>query len=162
KQRNHLQAQIELEREKADVEEQRLQSQIDSGRKGVVEFELQQSIQTERINIAQRQMNSAAELALNGYLSKVELRRRQDAYLAERQSQSSLTREATAKQAELIALQDNLRQLPIVTRLRIAQLAASITEIDGRLKEIDAHRGYQLLAPTAGRVSTLQAWIGKA
>jgi membrane fusion protein len=161
KQGRNLQEQIELEREKADAEKQRLQSQIDIGRKGIAELERQQSIQVERIEIAQQQRNSAAELANSGYLSKVELRRRQDAYLAEQQSKSSLARETSGKQAELATLQDNLRQLPIATRQRIAQLAASIAEIDGRLKEIDARRGYQLLAPIAGRVSTLQAWAGK-
>jgi membrane fusion protein len=161
KQRSELQAQIALEREKADVEAQRLQSQIDSGRKGLAELEHQRAIEVDRIGIAQQQLRGAVELAGKGYLSIVELRRRQDAHLAEQQSESSLAREAAGKQAELTALRDNLRQLPMATAQRISQFDGSIAEIDTRLKEIEGRRAYQLQAPVAGHVSALQAWIGK-
>ncbi|MBV9827220.1 MAG: HlyD family efflux transporter periplasmic adaptor subunit [Alphaproteobacteria bacterium] len=161
KQRGELQAQRALERDKTAVEEQGLQSRIESGEEGLLALQRQQAIQVDRINIAQRQMAGAIELAGKGYFSAVELRRRQDAYLAEQQSESALAREAAAKQAELGQLRDNLRQLPIATAQRTAQFAASISEIDARLTEIEGRRGYQVQAPIAGRVSTLQAWVGK-
>jgi membrane fusion protein len=89
------------------------------------------------------------------------MRRRQDAHLAEMQSETSLAKELTAKQTELSQLQNALQQLPITTAQRIAQLEASIAELEVRLKEIERRRGYLLSAPIAGRVSALQAWVGK-
>jgi membrane fusion protein len=162
KQRADLRMQAALERDRSKIAAQRLQSQIDSAVKGIAELERQQALQADRIDIAQRQLSGAVELAAKGYLSKVELRRREDAYLAERQSQSSLAREAAGKQAELATLQADLRQLPMTTVQRISQFAARIAEIDTSLKEIEGRRGYQLQAPIAGRVSALQAWVGKA
>jgi membrane fusion protein len=115
----------------------------------------------DRIEIARQQLSGAVELTSKGYLSKVELRRRQDALLGERESHSALVRDQAAKQAELAGLQNTLRQLPVATAQRVAQLEASIAEVDTHLKEIEGQRGYQLRAPIAGRVSALQASVGK-
>jgi membrane fusion protein len=161
KQRDRLADQIALERDKAVIEAQRLQGQIESGSAQIAELQRQLAIRIDRIEIARQQLNGAVELTSKGYLSKVELRRRQDAYLGERENHSVLTRDQTAKQAELTGLQDTLRQLPVATAQRIAQLEVSIAEVGARLKEIEAQRGYQLRAPIAGRVSALQASIGK-
>jgi membrane fusion protein len=156
-----LRDQIALEHGKATIEAQRLQVQIDGGNQQIAELQRQLEIEVDRIEIARQQVSSAVELTSKGYLSKVELRRRQDAYLGERESHSVLARDQAAKQAELTGLQAALRQLPIATAERVAQLEAGIAEVNTRLKEIEGQRGYQLRAPVAGRVSALQASIGK-
>jgi membrane fusion protein len=161
RQLDRLKDQIALEHDKAAIEAQRLQAQIDGGNQQIAELQRQLAIEVERIEIARQQVSSAVELTSKGYLSKVELRRRQDAYLGERESHSVLVRDQAARQAELTGLEDALRQLPMATAERVAQLEASIAEVDTRLKEIEGQRGYQLRAPVAGRVSALQASIGK-
>lgn len=160
-QRDHLDDQIAFERQKSQFEGQRLRAQIASADDEISQLGQQQRIQAKRIAIARVQLTGAIALAAKGYLSLVELRRRQDAYLAEQQNQTSLARERAAKRAEFAALQDTLQQLPIATGQRVAQIAASIAEIDARLTEIEGQRGYRLLAPISGRVSALQAWVGK-
>jgi membrane fusion protein len=160
-QRSRLMDQIAVERQKATIEAERLQSQIDSSGQQLSELAHQMTLQADRIEIARKQLSGAAELAGKGFVSKVELRQRQDAFLGAQESHSSLLREQATKQADLSGLQDTLRQLPMVTAQRVSQLEASIAEIDTRLKEIDAQRGYQVQAPVAGQVSTLQAWVGK-
>jgi hypothetical protein len=72
----------------------------------------QQAIQRDRVEISQRQLSGAVELAAKGYLSQVELRRRQNDYLGEQQSESALTKERLAKAADLSELRDRLQQLP--------------------------------------------------
>lgn len=160
-QSDRLKDQIRLEREKTHAEEQRLQSQIHGALTEITALTRQQTIQHERVEIARRQLVGAVELANKGYLSQVEMRRRQDAHLAEIQSESSLERELAGKQTELSQQQNALQQLPIATAQRVAQLEASIAELEVHLKEIEGRRGYLLSAPIAGRVSSLQAWVGK-
>jgi membrane fusion protein len=160
-QRDHLKDQIRLEREKSDAEQQRLESQIHGAHGEIAALSQQQAIQRERVDIAHRQLAGAIELAGKGYLSKVEMRRRQDAYLAEKQSESSLAKELAGKQAGVSQLQNALQQLPIATAQRVSQLDGSIAELDVRLKEAEGRRGYLLSAPISGRVSALQAWVGK-
>jgi membrane fusion protein len=159
--RDRLKDQIGLERQKSDAEEQRLQSQIGSARDEIAALVRQQTFQIERIEIARQQLIGAIELAEKGYLSKVEMRRRQDVHLAEKQSESSLTKEFAGKQAALSQLHNALQQLPITTAQRASQLDASIAELEVRLKEAEGRRGYLLSAPISGRVSALQAWVGK-
>jgi membrane fusion protein len=160
-QRDRLEDQILLERQKSQAEEQRLQSQIQGTLTEITALTRQQTIQRERIEIAHLQLVGAIELANKGYLSRVEMRRRQDAHLAEIQSESSLAKELAAKQTELSQQQNALQQLPIAIAQRVAQLEASIAELEVHLKEIEGRRGYLLSAPIAGRVSSLQAWVGK-
>jgi membrane fusion protein len=152
---------IVSEREKSQLEARRLQSQIATVKQEMGELGDQQNIDRDRIEIAWREVRGAVELAAKGYLSLVELRRRQDAYLAEQQSQSALAKEHLAKEAEFSELQDRLRQLPVATAESVARIEAEIAEIGARLKDVDRERGYQLRAPIAGRVSALQAWVGE-
>jgi membrane fusion protein len=161
-QRDRLRDQIGLEREKSQLEARQLQSQIATDRQEISEFRHQETIQADRIEIARQQLSGALELAAKGYLSRVELRSRQDAHLAEQQSESALAKERLAKEAELSGLQDKLQQLPIATAESAARTEAEIAEIETRLKDVDRERGYQLRAPIAGRVSALQAWVGKS
>jgi membrane fusion protein len=160
-QRDRLKDQIRLERRKSDTEKERLESQIQGAQDEITALARQQTIQSERIDIARRQLAGAVELAGKGYLSKVEMRRRQDAHLAEQQSASALAKELASKQAALSQSQNALQQLPITTAQRVSQLEANIAELELRLKEIEGRRGYLLSAPISGRVSALQAWVGK-
>jgi len=160
-QSDRLKDQIRLEHEKSHAEEQRLKSQVAGASDEIAALTRQQAIQRERVEIAHQQLVGAVELANKGYISRVEMRRRQDAHLAEMQNETSVAKELTAKQTERAQLENALPQLPIATAQRIAQLEASIAELEVRLKEIEGRRGYLLSAPIAGRVSALQAWVGK-
>jgi hypothetical protein len=151
-QSDRLRDQIRLEREKSHAEEQRLQSQIAGAATEITALTQQQTIQRERVEIARQQLVGAVELANKGYLSQVEMRRRQDAHLAEIQSESSLAKELAGKQTEISQQQNALQQLPIATAQRVAQLEGSIAELNVRLNEIEGRRGYLLSAPIAGRV----------
>ncbi len=161
-QRDRLRDQIALETEKSRLEARQLQSQIATTKGEIGELGHQETIQADRIEIARRQLNGAVELAARGYLSQVELRRRQDAYLAEQQSESALAKERLAQEAELSGLQGRARQLPITRAESVARSGAEIAEIEARLKDVDRERGYQLRAPISGRISALQAWVGKS
>ena len=160
-QRSRLQDQIRLEKQKSQAEGQKLQSQIEGASTEIAALARQQSIQRERVEIARRQLAGAIELANKGYVSQVEMRQRQDTHLAEIQHESALAKELAGKRTELAQHQNQLQQLPIATAQRVAQLEASIAELEVHLKEIEGHRGYLLSAPIAGRVSALQAWVGK-
>jgi membrane fusion protein len=160
-QRDRLKDQIRFERQKSDSEKQRLESQIQGAEAEITALARQQTIQTDRIEIARQQLAGAIELTGKGYLSKVEMRRRQDAHLAEMQAASSLAKELAGKQAAISQQQNALQQLPIATAQRISQLEASIADLEVRSKEAEGRRGYLLSAPISGRVSALQAWVGK-
>ena len=66
KQRDRLKDQISLEHDKATIEAQRLQAQIDSGDNQIAELQRQLVIQVDRIEIARQQLSGAVELTSKG------------------------------------------------------------------------------------------------
>ena len=66
-----------------------------------------------------------------------------------------------AKQNELTNNQYSLSQLPIVTAGKIQLLRNELSTIEQRIAEINGRRAFVIRAPMAGRVTALQASVGK-
>jgi membrane fusion protein len=156
-----LQDQIAAQRRKAEMTAARLHETIAG--LGAELWALQQARETQinRVEIASQEMAEIKGPVAKGYVSQLEYKRRQDNYLAQQQSAEMLQREIAAKQGELQQRQYELQQVPIDTEGDIARLDGEIADIDTKLTDTDAHRAYLLTAPVTGRVSALQAWVGK-
>jgi membrane fusion protein len=160
-QRSHLQEQVDLAVHKAEIERVTLQGAITSLASEIAALEAALRAQSERVQVAQQQINSIADTVAKGFISVLEFQRRRDNWLAQQQNEESMKGEILAKQGLLSQKQNELRQLPVSTAEQISRLKAAIAEIDIKLVEIREHQGYLLKAPIAGRVSALQAWVGK-
>lgn len=160
-QRARLREQIELQRRKAEVDRGRLQDAIAGLVAEVAALQSEFQTQTQRLEVARQQMTAIVEVVARGYISQIELKRRQDNYLSQKQTAAGLTRDITAKQGELNQQRRSLQQLPNQTAEQIAHVEQAIADVELKLREMDERRAYLLTAPIAGRVSALQAWVGK-
>ena len=160
-QRQRLDDQIALERQQSTVETQRLQTELAGLQSELATIDQQRKLQVQRTTIVHDQMGSYDTLAKQGVVSQVEQKKRQDAYLSAQAAQLDLDRTYAERQKELSLRRSDLAQLPISSQQRVSQLQASIDEIDMKTKQTDGQRGYLITAPKAGRVSSLQAWVGK-
>ncbi len=161
-QQSRLHEQINLEQRKAEAGRQRLLDDIRGLASEVSGLEEQLQVQYGRSDIARQQVASIVELVKQGTISRVELRRREDAHLAQKQLEADLGARVAAKKTELLGKRTALEQLPAETAQRISALENAVAEIDIKLKETEGRRAYLLAAPVAGRVSALQAWVGKS
>jgi len=161
-QQSRLREQIALEQRKDDGGRQRLLDDIRGLASEVAGLDEQLQVQYGRTEIARQQVTSIVQLVKQGTISRVELRRREDAHLSQKQLEADLGARIAAKKAELLGKRTALEQLPAETAQRISALENSVAEIDIKLKETEGRRAYLLTAPVAGRVSALQAWIGKS
>src|SRR5690348_17007692 len=125
-------------------------------------LEEQLQVQYGRTEIARQQVASIVQLVKQGTISRLELRRREDAHLAQKQLEADLGARVAAKKTELLGKRTALEQLPAEAAQRISALENSVAEIDIKLKETEGRRAYLLTAPVTGRVSALQAWVGKS
>lgn len=162
RQRDQLHVQFDLGRRKAIAEAARLEDSTKGLSAELAALEAERKIVLGRVDVARQQIVSVVELVSKGLISQLELKRRQDNHLAHLQGESSLARQIAAKRAELDQARHALQRLPIETAERGSQLEASVADLEARLTEVDGRRAYLLSAPTAGRVSALQAWVGKA
>ncbi len=155
-------AQVTLEEATARSETQRLRERISRLQEECDSLNQQLTVQHARAALADEQAAVSRDLATQGYVSRVEQRRREDARLGQTQAMDTLHQQIAAKEGELVELRYALAQLPGRTADRAAALHVSAAEIDNRLADEEGQRAYSVVAPTSGRVSALQASAGNA
>src|SRR5262249_39626576 len=123
--------------------------------------EAQRKVQDQRLTLSESFVSAATELKAKGAMADLELKRREQAALEQRQNLDALDQQTAARRNQLTESRYTLEQLPIVTGERIQQLRNQLSTIEQRFAEVDGRRAYVIRAPTSGRVSTLQVAVGQ-
>lgn len=117
--------------------------------------------QRERKAVAHDLVESVRSTVAKGYTSMTEFRRRQDNELQQQQAETELYRQISEKAVEVREKRHTLDDLESKTADNIAILRAALADADAAMAEAGGKQGYVLTAPVAGRVTSLQAWVGK-
>ena len=160
-QRDLLKKQIAAEQERGQSEHDRLQDAIRSAAAEIAQLEAQIKIQGERVEISAKLVATATELRTKGYMSDVELKRRQLTQLEQKQSRDALAQQLVAQQSTLTQKRYALQQLPTVTADKVQTLRNELSDVEQHIVETNGRRAYVIRAPASGRVSTLQAKVGQ-
>ena len=160
-QRDVITGQIASEERRDTSERQRLASVIKGIEAEIAQLEGQRTIQTERLKLSEGFVSSASQLSAKGAMPDIELKRREQAALEQKQNLALLEQQLAARHTQLTESRYTLEQLPIVTGERIRQLRTDLSTVEQRIAEVDGRRAYVIRAPTSGRVSTLQATVGQ-
>jgi membrane fusion protein len=91
----------------------------------------------------------------------VEFKRRQVQVLEQKQAISALNQQLAARKNQRTETNFTLQQLPTVMAQKVQALRNDLAATDQRIAEIHGRRAYVIRAPTAGRISTLQATVGQ-
>jgi membrane fusion protein len=160
-QRDVVERQIAAEERRTASEHDRLASTIKGVEGETAQLEDQRTIQNERLQLSESFVSTGATLVAKGALPAIELKRREQAALEQRQHLASLDQQITVRRTQLADARHTLEQLPIVAAERVRVLRGDLSWIEQRIAEVDGRRAYVIKAPTSGRVSTLQASIGQ-
>jgi membrane fusion protein len=160
-QRDVVERQIGAEERRTASEHDRLASTIKGIEAETAQLEDQREIQSDRLKLSESFVSSGAKLTASGALPAIELKRREQAALEQKQNVASLDQQITARRTQLTDAQHTLEQLPIVAAERIRVLRNDLSWIEQRVAEVNGRRAYIIKAPTSGRVSTLQATVGQ-
>ena len=160
-QRDVVERQIAAEERRTASEHDRLASTIKGIEGETAQLEDQRNIQNERLQLSESFVSTGATLIAKGALPAVELKRREQAALEQRQNLASLDQQITARRTQLTDARHTLEQLPTVAAERVRVLRGDLSWIEQRIAEVDGRRAYIIKAPTSGRVSTLQATVGQ-
>jgi membrane fusion protein len=112
--------------------------------------------------VAETELAAAEQLHAQGFMSAAEVQRRQTLVLEQRQALSALQQSVSAKDSELSEARFSLTQLPTVIEQNLQRVRTDLSATEQRMAEIQGRRAYVIRAPTAGRVSTLQATVGQS
>ena len=160
-QRDVVERQIAAEERRTASEHDRLASTIKGIEGETAQLEDQRNIQNERLMLSESFVSTGAKLSASGALPPIELKRREQAALEQRQNLASLDQQVTARRTQLTDARHTLEQLPTVAAERVRVLRGDLSWIEQRVAEVDGRRAYVIKAPTSGRVSTLQATVGQ-
>jgi len=160
-QRGVVERQIAAEERRTASEHDRLASTIKGIEVETAQLEDQRKIQNERLKLSESFVSTGATLSASGALPAIELKRREQAALEQKQNLASLDQQITARRTQLTDARHTLEQLPIVAAERIRVLRGDLSWIEQRVAEVNGRRAYVIKAPTSGRVSTLQATVGQ-
>jgi membrane fusion protein len=160
-QRDVVERQIAAEERRTASEHDRLASTIKGIDGETAQLEDQRKIQNERLKLSESFVSTGATLSASGALPAIELKRREQAALEQKQNLASLDQQITARRTQLTDARHTLEQLPIIAAERIRVLRGDLSWIEQRIAEVNGRRAYVIKAPTSGRVSTLQATVGQ-
>jgi membrane fusion protein len=161
RQREVIERQIVAEERRTASEHERLASTTKGIEGEIAQLEDQRNIQNERLKLSESFVSTGATLIAKGALPAVELKRREQAALEQAQNLASLDQQITVRRTQLTDARHTLEQLPTVAAERTRVLRGDLSWIEQRTAEVDGRRAYVIKAPTSGRVSTLQATVGK-
>jgi membrane fusion protein len=127
----------------------------------VSHIEGQVGTQRERIQLMQGLVTAAARLNPRGYVSDLDYRRREEALLEQKQNLDALGQQLAARRNQLTEQRFALEQLPVAAADRMRSLQGELSTLEQRIAEINGRRAYVIRAPVPGRVSSLQAMVGR-
>ncbi len=162
RQKSALGEQIRMQEDRAVSERKRLEAQIAGERDQIAHLEQQIMVQQERAALAESLVSSVQELRAKGHMSELDYKHRREAYLESTQNLGALGQQLAARRAELAQAAAAQEQLPTTIAEKVQALRGQVADAEQRIAEIDGRRAYVVRAPIAGRVSTLQAAVGRA
>ena len=160
-QREQLNQQITREEQRMDSERERLTLIIQGLNNGISQLQGQIVLQQSRINIAEALVQSVSVLVQKGAVTDVEYKRRQSDALDQKAVLNSLRGQLATQQNNLTDTQYTLNQLPTATAEKIQLLRNDLATIEQRVAEINGRRAFVIRAPMEGRITALQASVGK-
>jgi membrane fusion protein len=159
--KDRLSRQIIAEEQRTNSERNRLTALLRGLETEIAHLKSQMAIQGDRIRVSENLFEPAAKLAAKGHMPAIEMQRREEGLLQQKQNLNALHQQLAARQNQHTETRYALEQLPTVMAEKIQLLRNELAETEQRIAEINGRRAYVIRAPAAGRVSALQATIGQ-
>jgi membrane fusion protein len=153
--------QVAAEEARTASERERLRALIRGTESEITHLKAQINNQTERIKLTRSFVATAGQLNAKGHMADIEYKRRQQEVLEQEQNLNLLNQNLASRENQLTEIRYTLEQLPTVMSQKVQLLRNDMIENEQRIAEINSRRAYVMRAPTAGRVSTLQATVGQ-
>jgi membrane fusion protein len=144
------------------AERARLQARISGIDAELALLDTQTATQQERVRIAASRASSSDALRTRGIVSDADHKLRREALLEQQRNLTALLQEMVARRNERTEITLSLATLPSSTAEKVEVLRNDLLIAEQRIAEVEGRRAYVVLAPVAGRVSTLQATAGRA
>lgn len=152
---------LALEPGRTAAERTRLEATIQGAIEQRAQLTEQLTLQNGMIASTKQSFDQIGPVVAQGFVTRVELERRRQAWLQAEESRRSLLQQRDAATAAVAQARADLKRLPIDSASNVSQLQASIEQLAQGRAQRSAEQGYVAVAPIAGRVTALQAAPGR-
>lgn len=121
------------------------------------ELALQQQVVTSSRSLFEQ----TGPIAEKGYVSKLEVERRRQAYLSAQQQEAQFRTRLGEVGMQIAQTKADLKRLPVEQGGQIVEARTAIEAYRQQKSRLESERSYAITAPIAGRVTALQAVTGK-
>lgn len=127
----------------------------------LIELDAQITAQSQLLQNAVSDLGRVQEVAQRGYVSRRDVAVREDLVTTRKQQHAALLQARAAKSAELFALEKSVAERASQASAEAANIAGSRTSVAQQRLNVSAARGYALIAPMSGTITSLTAKIGQ-
>ncbi len=160
-QKSVLDRQIAALAAQTQADRTKLQAQIALAEAEITHLDQQRVFQTGRAKASQEMVDRLGPFKDKGVVSGFEYQNRQQQAMVDAQNLAQLDQQITAKKGDLAVAKLSLARLPIDEADRRSLLQRSLADTETRMAEVMGHRQYEIRAPIAGRVTAVQAVLGR-
>lgn len=158
---NMAEEQLELAKSKGRVAREGLRLQIRRAAAEAESLRSQIRLQDEIVKSNQDTFDRILTVAARGFISKIEVERRHQTLLISQQSLASLNQQLIAKEAEITEGSVNFLALEVEAGQVEKGLLVAKSTLSQQKTEIEGAKGYSVLAPVSGTVTSLQTAPGR-
>ncbi|OJY47465.1 HlyD family secretion protein [Sphingomonas sp. 67-41] len=153
--------QITLNARRGAADRERLTTAMATASQQARDIEGQIQLQEDVVRSNQSMFDQIAKVVERGFVSKVEMERRRQNLIASQQSLAGLRQQLTQKRADANAARAQLAGLSADAARGESEIRASLQSLSQQRMQMEGERAYVITAPISGRVTAIQAGVGK-
>ncbi|MAW91063.1 MAG: secretion protein HlyD [Altererythrobacter sp.] len=154
-------AQLTASQRSAAAQQNQITVQASGLRSEIAQLESQIALQQNLVRSAQADLDRAQGVAERGFISKADLRAREDTLVSRQQQLSGLRQSLTSRRATLAELSNSAATITAQAESQAANIAASRAQVAQQAAGNASARSYGLSAPIAGTVTALTMRSGQ-
>ncbi|MEO1220140.1 MAG: HlyD family efflux transporter periplasmic adaptor subunit [Pseudomonadota bacterium] len=156
-----LAAQLAASQRSAAAQRGQLTVQVAGLRSEIDQLRSQITLQENLVQSAQENLDQAQSVAERGFISQVDLQRRQDELFSRQQQLAQLQQSLTSRQATLAEISSSSANIAAQAESQAAGIAASRAQLAQQDAGNEGARSYALTAPITGNVTALTMRSGQ-
>ena len=156
-----LQAQLIASQRSADAQRSQIAVQAAGLRTEIDQLRSQIALQENLVASAQQNLDQAKSVAERGFISQVDLQRREDTLFSRQQQLAQLQQSLTSRRATLAEISTTAANIQAQAQSQAAGIAASRAQVAQQAAGNEGQRSYALSAPITGNVTALTMRAGQ-
>lgn len=152
---------IGLAGQRAVSDRNRLQATLDGLIRQEANLSNELSLQGQVVASNRSMFEQLAPVVEKGFVSKFEVERRRQNYLGAQQQEAQLRTQLDGTRAQIVQARADLARIPLEQGAQVADAHTALQGFRQQKSRLETERAYSVTAPIAGRVTAMQASIGK-